>query len=280
MKPLKFKRKFLSSLLTLLLVACSTALNIYSDKDDVQFGMQFDKEIRNNPKEYPIYKKNPAIRDYIDKNIFQVIINSPEVKKRGSFNYQIEIVDNDSILNAFALPGGYVYVYTGLLKYLDSEAALAGVLGHEIAHAERRHATQRITKAYGIQILSSLVLGENPSQTAQIVSNLFSGLALLANSRSDEAESDQYSFNYLKSTRFYPGSVKFFFEKLRDDGKVSKGGAGIATFLSTHPDPISRIDETNKRLQTAGIEIKDYKTSGNGIFKEEYRKNILEPLMK
>lgn len=280
MKVIKFKKKILSIAFTIILIACSTALNIYSDKDDVQFGMQFDKEIKNNSKDYPIYKKNPAVRDYIDKKIFQEIINSPEVKKRGTFNYQIEIVDNDSILNAFALPGGYVYVYTGLLKYLDSEAALAGVLGHEIAHTERRHATQRITKAYGVQILSSLVLGENPSQTAQIVSNLFSGLALLANSRSDEAESDRYSFNYLKYTRFYPGSAKFFFEKLRDDGKVSKGSAGIATFLSTHPDPISRIDETNKRLQSAGIEIKDYKSTGNGIFKEEYRKNILEPLMK
>jgi predicted Zn-dependent protease len=280
MKKFIKKKKFIGILIVLFLAACSQALNIYSDNDDVQFGMQFDKEIRNNPKEYPIYKKNPAVRDYIDKRIFQEIINSPEVKKKQTYKYQLEIVDNDSILNAFALPGGFVYVYTGLLKYLDSEAALAGVLGHEIAHAERRHATQRITKAYGIQILSSLVLGENPSQTAQIVSNLFSGLALLANSRSDEAESDQYSLKYLQSTRFYPGSVKFFFEKLRDDGKVAKGGQGIALFLSTHPDPISRIDETNKRLQQANIEIKDYKAIGNGIFKDEYRKNILEPLLR
>ena len=92
-------------------------------------------------------------------------------------------------------------VYTGLLKFIDNEATLAGVLGHEIAHAERRHATQRITKAYGVQILLSIVLGEKPAQIAEITANLFAGLALLTNSRADETEADEYSFGYLKSTQ-------------------------------------------------------------------------------
>lgn len=257
--------------------ACSTGINIFTDNDEVQLGKQFDSEIRKNTKEYPIYD-NQEVKEYIDKNIFQEILKSPEIKKRDVYNYQIEIIENDSTLNAFALPGGYIYLYTGLLKYLDSEAALAGVIGHEIAHVERRHATQRITASYGISIILSIALGQNPSQLAELAANLFSGLALLANSRANEDESDEYSIKYLSSTRFYPGAVKFFFEKLRDDGLVSKSSSKIATFLSTHPDPIDRIKTTETRLKAMGITILNYKSEGDNIFKDAYRKNILNKM--
>ncbi|MEJ5352510.1 MAG: M48 family metalloprotease [Melioribacteraceae bacterium] len=257
--------------------ACSTGINFFTDSDEVQLGKQFDSEIRKNTKEYPIYD-NQEVKEYIDKNIFREILKSPEIKKRDVYNYQIEIIDNDSTLNAFALPGGYIYLYTGLLKYLDSEAALAGVIGHEIAHVERRHATQRITASYGISIILSIALGQNPSQLAELAANLFSGLALLANSRANEDESDEYSIKYLSSTRFYPGAVKFFFEKLRDDGLVSKSSSKIATFLSTHPDPIDRINTTENRLKAMGITILNYKSEGENIFKDAYRKNILNKM--
>jgi len=257
--------------------ACSTGINIFTDSDEVQLGKQFDSEIRKNTKEYPIYD-NQEVKEYIDKNIFREILKSPEIKKRDVYNYQIEIIDNDSTLNAFALPGGYIYLYTGLLKYLDSEAALAGVIGHEIAHVERRHATQRITASYGISIILSIALGQNPSQLAELAANLFSGLALLANSRANEDESDEYSIKYLSSTRFYPGAVKFFFEKLRDDGLVSKSSSSIATFLSTHPDPIDRINTTENRLKAMGISILNYKSEGENILKDTYKKNILNKM--
>jgi predicted Zn-dependent protease len=124
----------------------------------------------------------------------------------------------------------------------------------------------------------SIALGNNPAQIAELAANLFAGLALLANSRADEDESDDYSIRYLKSTRFYPGSVKFFFEKMRDDGKVTRGGGGLATFLSTHPDPIARISTTEKRLADAGVEIKSYASDGEGIYRKEYAANIKNKL--
>lgn len=268
---LKKMKIFISGLV--IFAACSTGINLFTDNDELALGKQFDEEIRKNPKEFPIHN-DPQLKEYIDRKIFKEIVNSPEVKKATVYNYQIEIIKNDTTLNAFAVPGGYVYIYTGLLKYLDSEAALAGVIGHEIAHVERRHATQRITSAYGLSLLMNIALGNNPSQIAEIVANLFSGLTLLANSRANEDESDEYSIKYLQSTRFYPGSVKFFFEKLRDDGKVSSGGGGIATFLSTHPDPIARINTAEQRLKSLGLDIKTYKDSGTGFFKEDYQKNI------
>ena len=140
------------------------------------------------------------------------IINSPKVEYRKQFAYKVEIINDDKTVNAFCTPGGYIYVYTGLLKKLDNEAALAGVLGHEIAHAENRHSTQRMTKAYGASILTSIVLGNDAGQLEQLGANLLTGLALLKNSRDDEMEADEDSFYYLESTKWFPGGIKFFFE--------------------------------------------------------------------
>ncbi len=259
-------------------ISCSDpGINLFTDADEVALGADLHTQIKGNPQEYPIFTGDPAVKAYINQRIFQHIINSPKIVKKDIYNYQFEIINQD-ILNAFAIPGGYIYLYTGLLKYLDSEAALAGVIGHEIAHIERRHATQRLTAYYGISILLGLILGENPSQLAEIAANLFVGLTFLANSRADENESDQLSFDYLRDTRYYPGGVKFFFEKMRDDGLVSQQSDKIATFLSTHPDPIDRIAIINQRLTDNSFLIVDYKSNSNGIYRDEYQSNISSKL--
>lgn len=249
-------------------------LNIFSDTDEVNLGLQLDQEIRKNPKDYPIYSGDPSVKNYIINNIFNQILSSPEIKKRNIYKYELELIQDDNTLNAFATPGGFIYIYTGILKYLDSEAALAGVLAHEIAHAERRHATQNLTSYYGISMLASLVLGENPSELAQIAANLLSGLTFLANSRAFEDEADDYSIKYLRSTRFYPGGVKFFFEKMRDDKLIDSQPSKVRTFLSTHPDPIDRINTAEARLKNLGIPIKDYRSNDPDVFRQSYQINI------
>lgn len=273
-------RSLVSFLVIMILVSgCAKwGLNIFTDEDEVRLGMQLDQEIRKNSKEYPVYSGDPTVKQYIINNIFNQILNSSEIKKRNVYKYQLELIQNDSILNAFATPGGYVYVYTGILKYLDSEAALAGVLAHEIAHAERRHATQNLTSYYGLSMLASLVLGENPNEIAQIATNLFTGLTFLANSRAFEDEADDYSIRYLRSTRFYPGGVKFFFEKLKNDRLIDSQPSKIKTFLSTHPDPIDRINTAEARLRNLGIPIKNYLSNDPDIFRQSYQTNILRKL--
>lgn len=253
--------------------------NLYTDSDEVALGQEVVDEIESNPAEYPVYKGDPSVKAYLTSRIFNEILSSPKIAKKDVFNYTIEIIDDDETLNAFALPGGPVYVYTGLLKYLDSEAALAGVLGHEIGHAEESHAAERITKHYGASIVVGMVLGENPSQLAQVAANLFTGVAFLANSRSDEDQSDERSFEYLQDTRYYPGGVKFFFERMRDDGLV-QSGSGVEKFLSTHPDPLDRISNTNARLENAGLPVYSYDTTVEsvGIFRSEYKRNISDKL--
>jgi predicted Zn-dependent protease len=148
-------------------------------------------------------------------------------------------------LNAFCTPGGYIYVYSGIIKYLDNEAEFAGVMGHEMAHAARRHSTQQMTKAYGLEILISVVLGENPNMIAQMAADIAAGVAELAFSRADEYEADEYSVRYLYETTYDARGVAGFFEKIN-------GSPHPPQFLSTHPNPENRIEKITEVWQSLG----------------------------
>jgi beta-barrel assembly-enhancing protease len=222
------------------LTSCSDSsspwnFNLFTPADDVAFGQQLNDEIRSNPQEYPLLTNHSSVT-YLN-NMMNEILKSPDIEYQDQFEYNIQIINQD-VINAFAAPGGYVYVYTGLLKFLDNEATLAAIIAHEVAHAERRHATQRITKAYGASVILGLLLGQNPSLMEEIASNLLTGLGLLYNSRQDEYEADEYSFKYLMATDWYPGATTFFFDKVKTDANPSK----FEILLSTHPMPQDRID--------------------------------------
>jgi predicted Zn-dependent protease len=250
MKYFKRSHIVISVIMMLAVVGIQCGLNIFPDSEDVKLGQQLDAEIRNNSGEYPILQNRPDVKEYVT-SIGNKILMSPSITKRNIFAYTFEIIKNDTVVNAFATPGGYVYIYTGLMRYIDNEATLAGVVAHEIAHAELRHATQRMTKAYGVQILLSMVLGENPSKIVEIGSNLLTGLAFLANSRSDEYEADEYSLKYLASTEYYPGAIVDFFNKMQAQRGGANGGV-LETMLSTHPLDKDRIAAVNKNLASMG----------------------------
>lgn len=222
---------------------CSSStspINIFTAQDDVQLGTQLDQQIRSDPVQYPIYAYAEPNR-YL-QNMVNEIIKSPLIQYKGTFVYKSQIIKNDSVVNAFATPGGYVYVYTGLLKFVDNEATLAGILAHEIAHAELRHATNRMTQKYGIDLMLQWILGNNPNQIAQIGANLFEGLYLLKNSRDDETQADEYSFKYLKTSKWYPAGILYFFEKIGKDRTQSS----LEIWLSTHPSDQQRTDDVKK----------------------------------
>jgi predicted Zn-dependent protease len=243
---------------------CSTLMhiNVFPVSKDVELGKQFDAEIRKSPKEYPILRDHPDVKAYV-ANIGNKILASPEIKYRTQFAYQFEIINDDSTVNAFCTPGGYVYVYTGLLKFLDNEATLAGVIAHEIAHAERRHSTNKMTTQYGVQAaigLASGKIGESGTQIASVAA----GLGLLKYNRTEEEEADTYSFKYLQSTDYYPGAIRFFFEKI---GVGRKGGA-FESLLSTHPLPQDRFDHVKAMLSEAG----NPQPTESNLFVERYHK--------
>ncbi|MCE5304970.1 M48 family metalloprotease [bacterium] len=269
-------KKNLVTIISVLLIGMSLALfntgcsgstsisdfNLFSTADDYQLGMQLDSEIKANPKEYPML--NSAEANAYLQSIVNQIIASPQIKYKGTFAYKVQILDTN-IINAFATPGGFIYVYKGLLKFANNEATIAGVLAHEIAHSERRHATKRMTQQYGISILASLVLGSNPSALEQIGANLLTGLGLLKNSRDDEYEADEYSFKYLQDTKWYPGAITYFLEKIQAEQQSNP--SAFEEILSTHPLDSKRIAQINEFIKKANLPA----PNENNLFSQTYQ---------
>ncbi|MEQ1564675.1 MAG: M48 family metalloprotease [Myxococcota bacterium] len=236
----------------LCLAGCSEGLpdvNIFSIEDDMQLGADLADEIASHPKQYgeildPV--EYAQAYDYLN-GIRDELLDTGEVSYANRFDWETHILHDDEVLNAFAAPGGYIYVYTGLIKFLDQEDHFAGVLGHEIAHAANRHSTEQLTQAYGIETLISIVLGDG---TAGQVAEIASGLATLSFSREDEAEADEYSVYYLCETLYAADGTAGFFEKLQADG-----GIDIPEFLSTHPSDENRIADIEALAAELGCSL-------------------------
>ncbi len=234
--------------------------NLFTVEDDKAFGEQFDEEIRNNPAEYPILDSLQYAAAYAHiYGIRDSILNTGLVGYDDVFPWRIRIIKNDTVLNAFAVPGGYTYYYTGIIKYLDNEAQFAGVMAHEMAHVARRHSTEQLTKVYGIQLLLSILLGDNSEMLTQIAAELATGLAALAFSRDHEYEADEYAVKYLYSTSYDARGIAGFFQKL-------EGSSHPPEFLSTHPSPENRIEEIENHWQGLGGKVGNtYETSYNNF---------------
>jgi Zn-dependent protease with chaperone function len=235
--------------LAFLLPSCSEeddGINIFTVEDDKQLGLQIQQEILGNPGEYPILSPAQYSEAYAHiRRVRDSLLNTGQVAYQDVFTWEVHIIDNDTVLNAFCTPGGYIYFYTGLIRFLDNEAEFAGVMGHEMAHAARRHSTQQMTTAYGLQFLLSVVLGQNPNLLAQIAADLAAGVAQLAFSRDDEYESDEYAVKYLYPTSYDARGVAGFFEKL-------EGTPQPPEFLSTHPNPENRVDRIIEIWESLG----------------------------
>jgi len=134
------------------------SLNIFTLEDDIEMGREITNEILANPSEYPVLDEYeyPAAYGHL-RRIRNDILASGKVRYADRFDWDIYIIDQN-VLNAFALPGGNTFYYTGLIKYLDNEASFAGIMAHEFAHCDRRHTTARLTKLYGYQLLLSMLL--------------------------------------------------------------------------------------------------------------------------
>jgi predicted Zn-dependent protease len=157
-------------------------------------------------------------------------------------------------VNAFATPGGYLYVYSGLLLAADDTAEVAGVLGHESGHVVARHSARQMVNQLGVQTVAQMALGKEPGKLSQLAASLAGNGAILAYGRADESEADEYGARYASLAGYDPHGIATFFEKLeKSEGKQP----GWAAYLSTHPATPDRIAQVNKY-------IADEKLGGTG----------------
>ncbi len=221
---------------------------LISTSDDVAMGLATVAQIEADKTEYPVL--DSAQYNVAYSHIYRItnnILNSGQVYYKDQFVWKVRIIKRDDVLNAFCTPGGYIYVYTGLIKYLDNETQLAGVMGHEIAHADRRHSANQMVKQYGLSTLISIISGGSPSQLASLAANLL----LLKYGRADETEADKFSVRYLKDTEYDGRGAKYFFEKLIATGQTG----GTPAFLSTHPDPGDRVTNITQTWECLGSKV-------------------------
>lgn len=221
---------------------------VFSTDEDVELGKQLHQEILTNPDEYPLLDENEytGAINYLQSMCDQ-LVNSGELEYADKFDYKVHIIDAD-VLNAFAAPGGNMYFYTGLIKFLDKEDDLMGVMGHEIAHADRRHSVKQMIQNYGVQFLLGAALGDNPGAVEAVLAGVAGTGASLKFSREHESEADEYSVQYLSKTNYRCDGAAAFFQKMDSLGLTS----GVPEFLSTHPAPENRIEDIKAKANELG----------------------------
>lgn len=260
-----FKKALFPALLLLIFVfSCNPdknpeeqgTLNFFSINDDIALGQQTRDAILADPTTYPILDSSQYSSSYA--YMFKVrdnILNAGQVHYKDKFAWELYIIHDDSTLNAFCTPGGYIFFYTGLLKYLVAEDQLAGVMGHEMGHADLRHSTYALTEQYGLAIAYQILTGKEPGLLAQFVNTL----TTLSRSRKRETAADEASVRYLCPTAYEANGAADFFSMVQNDGI----GAQIPTIFSSHPADSTRINHINDVL--AGMTC-----GGTNTFDQEY----------
>ena len=206
-------------------------MSLLSEAEELAIGQQQDLEIR---REMGVYD-DAALQSYVTE-IGQELARGSH---RPNLPWTFTIVDSPAI-NAFALPGGYIYVTRGILAYLDDESELAGVLGHEIGHVTARHAAQAYTRQaqanLGLTVLSIFVPGVQPFTQ---LGSAGLGVLFLKNDRAAELEADRLGVEYGAGAGWDPSGVPRFLATLARVDALSEDG--VPNWLSTHPAPESRV---------------------------------------
>jgi beta-barrel assembly-enhancing protease len=215
---------------------------MYSLEHDIAIGKQLSQEVEKSAK----FINDPVINEYVNRVGQNLVRNSD-----AQVPFTIKVIDSD-VVNAFALPGGFFYVNSGLILHADEESELAGVMAHEIAHVCARHGTREETKSTIVQLASIPAMIFIPYSWAGYAiyqgMNFAIPLTFLKFSRGDEAEADYLGLQYMYKAGYDPNSFVSFFEKVQADEKKQPGT--IPKVFSTHPPTPDRIEAIQKEIAT------------------------------
>ncbi|WP_224249001.1 M48 family metallopeptidase [Hyalangium gracile] len=219
---------------------------LITDEQEEQLGLQVKQELEQ--KEKIQYVQDPAILEYVNRLATPILQQAN--RDRKGVKWKVNVINDPKTVNAFATPGGYLYVYTGLLLAASTEAEVVGVLAHEAGHVVGRHSARAMVNAYGIQAITQLALGKDPGTAAQIAAQLVGGGAMLAHGRSEETEADEYGARYTAGSNYDPRGLITFFQKLQ---QMQGNTPGVLKWLSTHPTNADRIAHLEKYIAQNGL---------------------------
>ena len=234
--------------------------NLFSKQQDVQLGEESAAQVR---KQMTVIN-DPALTEYVN-HVGKRLVASQEATESG-FPFSFEVVADPSI-NAFALPGGHMFINTGLLRAVDNEAQLAGVMGHEMSHVILRHGTNQASKANLIELPAALAAqmagkGSMMGQLAQLGIGLGASSVLLKFSRSAEGQADLMGSHLMAEAGYDPMEMAHFFNKLSSGpGAPGKGMMGkAAQFMSDHPNPDNRERAIEQEARLLPQQSYDYES--------------------
>jgi predicted Zn-dependent protease len=245
------KRMFVIFMLLLTAVALAAqskklrpGFNLFSKEQDVQLGKESAAEVEKKMK----VVDNPELQAYIG-TVGRKLTSSADA---GEFPYSFKVVVDKSI-NAFALPGGPMYIHTGLLAAADNESQMAGVMAHEVSHVALRHGTNQASKQQMLQLPAMLVgqaagSGGLLGTLSQLGINLGANSVLLKFSRSAETEADLLGTHLMHSAGYNPIELANFFRKLEAEG--GNQNKLVEMFMASHPNPGNRVQAVQKEAKS------------------------------
>jgi predicted Zn-dependent protease len=284
-----FQKITLVSLALILLAISGCAVNpvtgksefmLLSERDEIALGAQTDKSIVQM---YGIYD-DQNLHNYLDQMGQKMV----KISHRPNLKFEFKVMDSP-VINAFAVPGGYVYITRGILAYLNNEAELAGVVGHEIGHVTARHSAQQYSKAQLAQLglgIGSILSEEFAKYSGLAAQGL--GLLFLKFSRDNERQSDDLGVEYSTKVGYDSYEMANFFSTL-DQMRAESGSGGLPSWASTHPNPADRVVDVRKKAnewktktnaQSYTVDRDGYLNRINGIiFGENPRQGFVEDNM-
>ena len=247
-------------------------LDFYSLEREIALGKQLAQEVDKSAK----FIDDPVINEYVNRVAQNLVRNSD-----ARVPFTIKVIDSD-VVNAFALPGGFFYVNSGLILHADEESELAGVMAHEIAHVCARHGTKQATKGDIIQLASIPAMIFIPYTWAGYAMyqgmNFMIPVTFLKFSRDAEREADYLGLQYMYKSGYDPNSFVSFFEKVEADEKKQPGT--IPKVFATHPPTPDRIEATQKEIATILPAREEYIVSTSEFDNVKHRLQMIESNQK
>jgi beta-barrel assembly-enhancing protease len=227
---------------TVLLTGCGTVFSraaadvLVPVEEENRLGREIAREIDAEL----TFHSDTEVVQYV-QNLGQQILRRVDNVPSG-IRFYFRVVDDPNTINAFAIPGGGIYIYTGLMRAMDNEAELVAVLSHEIAHVTRRHIAQRLVAAYGAQRISEAALGNDPGLIGSLAATVIGQGFLLRYSRDQERDADEIGFEYMVAANYNPEGFVTFFRKL-------EGQPTPPTIISSHPPPSERVQYLTEMIR-------------------------------
>ncbi len=224
--------------------------NMFSPQQDVQIGQQLSRQAQ---RQLPLLN-DPRVDNYLNQLGQRLAAHAPGYR----FPYQYRCVNSEQI-NAFALPGGFVYINRGVIEAADDEAQLAGVMAHETSHVALRHGTNQASKAYAWQMPFSILGGVMGNSVGGVLAQLGGGFVLnsvfLKYSRTDESQADILGTQILYDSGYDPRGMAQFLEKIEGMSRSQP-----VEFFSDHPSPAHRVERVDEEIDRLGGPPPDART--------------------